>query len=149
MAGGEAVGKAAEHVIAKAVEQAGVRDAEKVVAREGEQAVAKEAERSAARESRTLADLFKDGRTPKASELGDWAERQGWTRTQTENGPPKYLDQNGVRRVTVKRGTPRAPGSEHPHVELRDKDGQRIDPNGNPVNRRDPGNHTPIDWDLD
>jgi hypothetical protein len=27
-------------------------------------------------------------------------------KTQTENGPPKYVDDNGVVRVTIKQGTP-------------------------------------------
>jgi hypothetical protein len=51
-------------------------------------------------------------------------------------------------RVTIKRGSERTPGSEEPHVELRDENGQLIDPEGNPVPKRDPGNHTPIEWDL-
>jgi len=95
---------------------------------------------------RTLSDLFK-GRTPTASELADWAKSQGWTRIQNPGGPAKYVDENGVVRMTIKEGSPRTPGSETPHVELRDPSGQRIDPNGNPVTRRSPGNHTPIVWD--
>jgi hypothetical protein len=35
------------------------------------------------------------------------------------------------------------PGSEGPHIEVRDPSGQRTDPFGNPVNRRSPGNHYP------
>ena len=141
--------KEAEHVIAKAVEQAGVRDAEQVgshaAEHAAEDAAAKSAERTEADEG--LGDLFRGG-PPKASELSDFAERQGWHPSQTENGPLKYTDDNGVVRMTVKRGSPRTPGSEHPHVELRGPDGGRIDPSGNPVSRRSPGNHTPIDWDL-
>ena len=49
--------------------------------------------------------------------------------------------------MTLKQGSARTPGSEHPHVELRNADGVRIDPHGNPVNRKSPANHTPIDWD--
>ncbi|MCE7007356.1 hypothetical protein LWC34_31745 [Kibdelosporangium philippinense] len=94
-----------------------------------------------------LHDYFDGGATPKASDLDKWAQAQGWTKTQTENGPPKYVDDNGVVRVTIKQGSPRAPGSGHPHVEIRDENGQRTDPFGNPVTRRDPGNHTEIDWD--
>ncbi len=94
-----------------------------------------------------LGDLFA-GRTPKASELEDFAKSQGWTRSQTEGGPIKYTDENGVIRVTIKSGSSRAPGSGNPHVELRDGSGQRTDPEGNPVTRKSPGNHTPIDWDL-
>lgn len=95
-----------------------------------------------------LSELFENGQKPKASDLEKWAEEQGWTKQQTENGPPKYVDQNGIVRVTIKQGTPRAPGSEDPHIEIRDAEGNRIDPFGNPVTRRSPGNHTPIEWDL-
>lgn len=95
----------------------------------------------------TIHDYFKTGTSPKASDLQRYAEAQGWTKTQSPNGPPKYVDENGVTRMTLKEGSPRAPGSAHPHVELRDVNGQRIDSQGNPVTRRDPANHTPIDWD--
>ncbi|GAA5151967.1 putative T7SS-secreted protein [Amycolatopsis dongchuanensis] len=95
-----------------------------------------------------LAEQFKEGTPPKASDLERYAESQGWTRTQTPNGPPKYVDENGIPRMTIKQGSSRTPGSENPHVELRNEHGQRIDPQGNPVNRRSPGNHTPIEWDL-
>jgi hypothetical protein len=37
--------------------------------------------------------------------------------------------------------------AERQDAELRDATGQRIDPNGNPVTRRSPGNHMPIVWD--
>ncbi|EME22355.1 hypothetical protein [Rhodococcus triatomae] len=97
---------------------------------------------------KNVGDLFADGRTPKASELEDYAQSQGWTRTQTADGPAKYVDENGVVRVTIKRGSARAPGSGDPHVELRNADGQRVDPAGNPVSRKSPDNHTPIEWDL-
>ncbi|WP_067819188.1 hypothetical protein [Nocardia inohanensis] len=100
-----------------------------------------------AAKSGKLEDLFQ-GRTPKASELEDFAQRQGWVRSQTENGPIKYTDENGIVRVTIKKGSGRAPGSADPHVEIRDGTGQRTDPHGNPVTRKSPDNHTPIDWDL-
>jgi hypothetical protein len=93
-------------------------------------------------------DPFQTGTTPKASDIAGWAERQGWTRAQTPTGPIKYVDENGITRVTIKQGSPRTPGSEQPHVELRDASGQRVDPSGNPVTRRSPENHTPIDWDF-
>ncbi|MGV9800591.1 WXG100-like domain-containing protein [Mycobacterium sp. NPDC003449] len=96
---------------------------------------------------RNLSDLFAAGRTPKASELDDYALSQGWTKTQTPGGPPKYLDDNGVVRMTIKEGSPRAPGSGQPHIEFRDGSGQRIDPFGNPVTRKSVDNHTPIEWD--
>jgi len=94
-----------------------------------------------------LNDYFTDGTKPRASELDKWAQAQGWTKTQADSGPPKYVDDNGVTRLTIKEGSPRAPGSGHPHVEIRDANGQRTDPFGNPVSRRSPDNHTPIDWD--
>lgn len=93
-------------------------------------------------------DIFEDGRTPKASELEKYAQEQGWTRSKTENGPIKYTDENGVVRITIKRGSNRAPGSENPHVEIRNSEGVRIDPQGNEVNRKSPDNHTPIEMDI-
>jgi len=92
--------------------------------------------------------LFKAGRTPTASELKKFAEQQGWKPSQTENGPLKYFDENGVNRLTIKQGSSRAPGSANAHVELRNASGQRVDPTGNPVTRRSPDNHSPIDFDL-
>lgn len=41
-------------------------------------------------------DYFKDTAPPKARDLEKYAEAQGWTKQQTPNGPPKYLDDNGV-----------------------------------------------------
>jgi hypothetical protein len=93
------------------------------------------------------AKLFENG-PPKASDLEKYAQEQGWTRSQTPNGPIKYTDENGAVRMTIKRGSPRAPGSGSPHVELRNGDGVRTDPYGNPVTRKSPANHTPITWDL-
>lgn len=58
------------------------------------------------------------------------------------------FDRNRVLRITIKKGSPRTPGSGFPHVELRDQSGQRINPSGEPVNRRSPENHTRIEWDL-
>ena len=97
--------------------------------------------------SSNLGDLFKDGGKPKASELETYALEQGWSKQQSPTGPPKYVDDNGTVRMTIKEGSERTPGSENPHVELRNADGVRIDPDGNPVSRRSPGNHTPIEWD--
>lgn len=54
---------------------------------------------------------------------------------------------NGVVRLTIKRGSPRTPGIGGPHVEIRNGEGLRVDPYGNPVTRRRVGNHTPINWD--
>jgi len=93
-------------------------------------------------------NLFEAGRTPKASELKQYAESQGWRPSQSEGGPLKYIDENGISRMTIKQGSSRAPGSADPHVELRDATGQRTDAYGNQVTRKSPGNHTPIDYDL-
>ncbi|MFE6284796.1 PrsW family glutamic-type intramembrane protease [Streptomyces sp. NPDC057877] len=83
-----------------------------------------------------------------ASGIAKWARQQGWRETRTENGPPKFVDENGIVRVTLKQGSSRAPGSGTPHVEIRNAQGDRIDPAGNTVTRKSPGNHTPIVWDL-
>ena len=85
---------------------------------------------------------------PRASEVAEWAEQQGWTKSQNPNGPIKYTDENGVVRVTIKKGSPRTPGSEHPHMEFRDATGQRVDAYGNSILRKDPANHSAIIWDL-
>jgi RHS repeat-associated protein len=82
-----------------------------------------------------------------ASRLDKFGAAQGWARSQTATGPVKYADENGVVRLTIKQGSPRTPGSGGPHVELRNVDGLRVDPYGNPVSRTSPGNHTPIVWD--
>jgi hypothetical protein len=84
-------------------------------------------------------------RGAKASDLTRLAESQGWRRVPNPNGPIKYLDDGGVPSLTLKSGSARAP---FPHVEIRNAAGRRVDPYGNPVNRRSPGNHTRIDWDL-
>lgn len=94
-----------------------------------------------------LAQLTRSG-SATASGLVNFAESQGWTRIQTATGPIKYVDENGVTRLTIKNGSPRAPGSNFPHVEMRNAAGQRVGPYGNAVMRRSPGNHTPITWDL-
>jgi RHS repeat-associated protein len=94
-----------------------------------------------------LGQLTRGGRA-KASQLVDFAESQGWKRVQSQSGPIKYVDENGVERIVIKKGSPRTPGSEDPHIAIRDASGQRVDPYGNPVSRRSPGNHTPIEWDL-
>ncbi|HHY72332.1 MAG TPA: hypothetical protein GX497_03735 [Bacillus bacterium] len=83
----------------------------------------------------------------KASDLRQYAKSQGWTKSQTANGPEKWVDKNGVARITIKKGSDRAPGSANPHVEIKDAKGQRIDSLGNPVNRKSPDNHTPIIFD--
>ncbi len=89
------------------------------------------------------------GINPQASDFQVWAEsQQGWHPTQTPNGPLKYIDKKQVARLTLKQGTPRDPGSNHPHVEVRNPKNIRIDVQGKPVNRKSIANHTPIDWDI-
>ena len=73
---------------------------------------------------------------------------QGWQLSDSGSGPVKFVDSNDVVRVALKSGSSRTPGSELPHAELRDAIGQRIDPEGNPVTRKSPGNHSPITWDI-
>ncbi|GGL43241.1 hypothetical protein GCM10007968_03930 [Sporolactobacillus putidus] len=80
----------------------------------------------------------------KASNLREYAKSQGWKKTQTPNGPEKWIDNNNIPRITIKKGSGRAPGSEYPHVEIKDSTGQRIDTFGNPVTRKSKGNHTPV-----
>ncbi|WP_241072541.1 hypothetical protein [Achromobacter xylosoxidans] len=109
---------------------------------------AKAAALSGAKGTGNVADLFSSGRTAKASELKRYAEGQGWKASQTEGGPLKYVDDNGVARLTIKQGSSRAPGSADPHVEFKNATGQRTDPFGNAVTRKSPDNHTPIDFDL-
>jgi hypothetical protein len=62
-------------------------------------------------------------------------------------GPVKFTDENGVVRITIKRGSPSAPGSGNPHVEMRNAAGNRMGPYGNEVMRKSIENHTPIIWD--
>ena len=83
-----------------------------------------------------------------ASGLVDLAESQGWKAVQSPTGPLKYFDSNGIERLVIKRGSARTPGSDFPHVAIRNAAGQRVDPYGNQVTRNSPGNHTPITWDL-
>lgn len=95
-----------------------------------------------------LHTLLKDGNCP-ASRLERYCLDQGWTRSRVSHGPIKYVDGNGIDRMTLKSGSARTRGSETPHVALRDESGRRVDAEGNPVSRRSPGNHTEITWDLE
>ena len=94
-----------------------------------------------------MGQLTRNGNA-KASQLEEFGKSNGWVRSQTETGPIKFRDENGILRLTIKKGTGRAPGSSDPHVEMRNSDGDRIDPFGNLVTRKSPGNHTAIEWDL-
>ena len=97
-----------------------------------------------------LENPFNRKSIPTASELAEWAKSEGWKVKQTPNGPPKFVDNNGVVRVTLKKGGGNAAGeySKLPHVELRNQFGQRVGPAGTPVTGRSQANHTPIIWDL-
>ena len=95
-----------------------------------------------------ITDYFKDGRVPKSSELAEHAEKQGWKKTKTENGPITYVDNNGVKRLKIKSGSQRTPGSEFPHVEMRNENNQLIDKFGNKTTKETAENHTPIEHDL-
>ncbi len=88
------------------------------------------------------------GRTAKVTEWARFADAQGWQRVQSGAGPLKFRDANGVDRLVIKRGSERTPGSERPDIAIRDAGGTRVDTWGNPVTRRSPGNHTPVEWDL-
>ncbi|MHB8060037.1 MAG: RHS repeat-associated core domain-containing protein [Gaiellaceae bacterium] len=94
-----------------------------------------------------LGNLTRGG-TAKASELIQFGRSQGWREVKTGAGPVKFVDKKGIERVVIKRGSVRTPGSEFPHVALRNAAGRRVDPWGNLVTKRSPGNHTPIKWDL-
>jgi hypothetical protein len=72
----------------------------------------------------------------------------GWNWSKSTNGPLKFLDENNIVRMSIKRGSQRVPGSEGPHVELRNASGQRVDPSGGLVSKRSSGNHSSIVWDL-
>jgi len=94
-----------------------------------------------------VGQLTQGGRAT-ASQLDELGAAQGWTRSQSATGPLKYKDGDGIARLTIKRGSDRAPGSGSPHVEIRNDAGLRVDPYGHLVTRSSLGNHTPIEWNL-
>jgi hypothetical protein len=50
-----------------------------------------------------ITQAISTGINPKASDFQIWAEsQQGWHPTQTLNGTLKYIDKNGVTRLTLK-----------------------------------------------
>ncbi|MCH2160087.1 MAG: RHS domain-containing protein [Oleiphilaceae bacterium] len=93
-------------------------------------------------------DLYKSISPPKASDLVKYAEKQGWMRSQKPTGPIKYKDENGRARLTIKKGSGRAPGSNLPHAEFKNANGLRTNAAGKAINRRDPRNHIRIDYDI-
>ncbi len=92
--------------------------------------------------------IIKSDGSTKASDIKAKAESVGFKPTQSGNGPLKMVDEKGTARVTIKGGSDRAPGSQGPHVELKDSSGQRVNPAGESVTRRSSENHTPIKNDL-
>jgi RHS repeat-associated protein len=62
----------------------------------------------------------------RASALRAQARRNGWRRVQNGNGPEKWVDKNGVARITIKSGSPRTPGSNRPHAEFRNAKGNEL-----------------------
>src|SRR5258705_11994731 len=80
---------------------------------------------------------------PKASELRAWAGRQEWTRKPGTGvggqGPETWVDHTGRVRMKLKHGSMKPnihPDSHMLHAECRDRAGQRVDLDGNPVTRR-------------
>lgn len=131
------------------VEQGGYRFGSAYAAAEGARGLGQGGGALAAKAALPRSAAAASGGVPRtASGLVQYSEAQGFTRSQSANGPIKYSDANGVVRVTIKSGSSRAPGSAGPHVELRNAEGKRVNPAGDPVERRSPENHTPIDWDL-
>ena len=111
-----------------------------------ERMLAKQGLKEAAREGVTsLPNLYAGGRVATEAELRAYAKGEGWTGQQSANGPLKFVDENGVPRLTLKSGSARTPGSQDPHIEIRNAAGDRTDPFGNLVNRRSPGNHYPFE----
>ncbi|GAA0638082.1 hypothetical protein GCM10009547_48090 [Sporichthya brevicatena] len=72
-----------------------------------------------------LGQMTAGGRASR-SQLEDFGAAQGWVRSQTATGPVKYTDENGITRLTIKQGSARTPGSEGPHVEMRNAQGARL-----------------------
>lgn len=98
-----------------------------------------------------LTEHFRNGNIPKASDLIDRAKLQGWTQ-KPGSGPRTFVDGSGQKRLVIKAPENRPgldAGSNVPHVEAFDANGQRIDPaNGCPTNRKSPGNHREIVFDV-
>lgn len=66
-------------------------------------AVGGKAGRGSAGGAKGIDKILEAGRTPKASELKEYAEAQGWRPSQTDGGPLKYVDANDIPRVTIKK----------------------------------------------
>ena len=99
--------------------------------------------------AKNMEQIFVAGEEVKASELVEFSKNQGWSKVQTENGPLQYVDENNIVRLNIKKGSARTPGSEEPHVEVRNATGDRINPaTGEKVSKRSKENHTKIKYDL-
>lgn len=130
-------------------------DAEKAIeaAKDAQKAYdkARDAEKAVESARKKLLQKFEGGGVPKGSDLKKYAEDQGWTLRQTEGGPPIYVDENGVKRMTIKKASdnPELGAASHQdRVTLKDASGQYIDRYGNPTTRKSPDSHIPIDNDL-
>lgn len=97
-----------------------------------------------ARRGAQVGEIIDTNGATTATEIIRKSEEVGFTATQNATGPLKMVDENGIARVTVKSGSTRTPGSEGPHVALRDSNGKRVSPGGEHVSQTDPRNHTPI-----
>lgn len=94
--------------------------------------------------------LSSSARNTTAKELAAFSGRSGWYPfRKNPTSPLSYVDKRGVPRITIKKGSVRTPGSEIPHASIRNFKGELVDNTGKPTTRRSPGNHTPIDWNLD
>ena len=95
-----------------------------------------------------LRDLFRKGKTPKATEILKVLTRKGgWNATKKNPGVIVVRDKTGTIRAILKKGSYRTPGSGRPHIEVYNAQGQRISPQtGKRVMKHSKQNHTPIIW---
>lgn len=84
-----------------------------------------------------------DGST-KATDIAAKSREVGFKELPAGSGPQTFVDEAGTKRVTIKSGSARTPGSENPHVSLRRSNGDFVSPAGEKVSRSSAGNHTPI-----
>ncbi|MBK6692301.1 MAG: hypothetical protein IPG50_08865 [Myxococcales bacterium] len=63
--------------------------------------------------------------------------------------PKKFYDENGLCRVTLKKGSARQPGGASPHAQYVQDDGKRVNAYGLPVERTAVYAYPPIVWDLE
>ena len=99
--------------------------------------------------AKSIRSFFQNGREAKASELIELAEKLGWEKIKNPDGPIKYVDENGIVRMTIKKGSERTPGRIFPHVEIRNSQGHRTGVFGNETTMPSPGNHIEKLYDID